>query len=100
MHFQARKRLKAKWAILLALAGAKRAAPATGRRRLTVERHSPRALDHDNLVGGCKEVVVDNIKEFGLLIDDSPKYAELVYIHVPTRQEKPWTLIVLEDLGA
>ena len=97
-HWAKKAKLKARWATLLALAGAIRAPKATGRRRMTVERHSPRALDADNLAGGCKEVVTDVIKDFGLLVDDSPKHAELVYVHVPTRGERPFTVVVLEDL--
>lgn len=98
MHRFVMKRLKAQWAAMLAIAGAKRVPPASGRRRVLVERHSPRELDYDNLVGGAKEVVVDNIKRLGLLIDDKPKHAELTYAHVKTEPgERPWTLVILAD---
>lgn len=101
MNWHVAKRLKQKWAAMLAVAGAKLAPKATGRRRVIVERHSPRALDYDNLVGGAKKVVIDNIRDFGLVIDDKPAHADLVYRHVPTSPgERPWTLVIVEDLPA
>lgn len=103
MHFGERKRRARDWAarILYAVRCAgldKETIRATGKRRLTIERHGRALLDADNLAGGAKDLT-DEVKKFGLIRDDRPDLCELMF-----RQEKllpkhkPHMVIILEDL--
>lgn len=97
-HWGARKKIAERWATLLAVAGAARAPGATGRRRMTIERHCTGTLDNGNFIGGCKELI-DELVKFGLLVDDKPKYLEDHYLQVLIRRpQKPFTVITLEDI--
>jgi hypothetical protein len=70
---------------------------ATSKRRLTIERHGKRALDADNLAGGCKSLI-DCIKERRLILDDNPADCELIFRQVVSTKAAVFTLITLEDL--
>lgn len=64
--------------------------------RVTIERHGARMLDPDNFTGGLK-VLIDGLKNTGLILDDSPKHIELSasqHIGKPHR-----TLIRIEPKG-
>lgn len=99
MHWAERSRLGKRWHALIwreKLAG--RISEATGRRRLTIERVSRGTLDADNLAGGAK-TAIDAVKKLRLLIDDSPKHAELVFTQSkPKLGAEPHTIFTLEDL--
>jgi hypothetical protein len=87
------------WALLIqeqiALLGIARA---TGKRRLTVERHGSRRLDDGNLVGGLKQII-DEIVKFGLLVDDDGKHLSLVAEQVDLeKNQKPFTTFTLQDI--
>jgi hypothetical protein len=72
---------------------------ASGRRRLTIERHArTRAQDEANVFGGTKGLV-DDLVELRLLMDDSPAWLELgAPRHVPlAKGERPFTVLILED---
>lgn len=43
---------------------------------VTIIRYGKQPLDPDNLVGGCK-VLIDALKDHGLIADDSPQYLTL-----------------------
>lgn len=101
-HFGATKKWRKRWGVMLLpeimAQGGKEALKASGRRRVTIERHGKKALDADNLAGGAKELL-DEIRTYGLIVDDSPKHAELVYTHVPLgRGIDPHTIVILEDI--
>lgn len=101
MHWAVRERAKKQWAwmIKIALAGPSAPKRATGKRRLTIERHGKRALDRDNLIGGAKKVVTDNLVQLGLLRDDSDAWVDFAGLNVPlAKGEKPHTVIVLEEI--
>lgn len=71
---------------------------ATTRRRVIILRLGARDLDYDNFVGGLK-VVLDSIKQMGLIVDDNPKMLELVCEQRrPAKGEAPNTQIIIEDL--
>lgn len=80
MHHMARHRLKQTWALrikgtVLALWKAKET------RKMAVTIHSYRTrriTDHANLVGGCK-MVIDAIRDAGLIVDDSDKWMVATY---------------------
>jgi len=46
--------------------------------KLTITRHGSRILDTDNYHGGVKSLV-DSIKEKGLIVDDSPKWCDIIF---------------------
>jgi len=56
--------------------------------KLIIISFRTRKLDYDNLVGGAKECVVDNIKKFGWIKDDSPKYCDISYHQEVCKNEK------------
>lgn len=98
-HWRKHQAAKKHWAWLLKRAAGSVEA-ATGKRRLTVERHGKRPLDQDNLVGGCKRVIVDNLRAMGLIVDDDDRHLELVCRNVQLPSgEQPYTVLVLEDVG-
>lgn len=72
---------------------------AKGRRRLTIKRYGRRSLDIDNLIGGAKCCITDNLVKLGLLVDDNP---EMLEIHGENQKlgkgEKPHTVLILEDI--
>lgn len=64
---------------------------AAERRHVVITRHSPRELDPDGLVGGCK-ALLDALVRSGWLVDDKRQWAEVTY-----RQERsPEDLTVVE----
>lgn len=73
---------------------------ATGKRRLLIERHAKRGLDPDNLLGGAKRCIVDNLRAFRLLVDDSDAWLELEGKNVPLLKSEltPYTMLYLEDI--
>jgi len=50
--------------------------PATTRRRVTIRVYRPRRFDPDNAIGGLK-VLLDAMRDVGLLKNDSPKWLDL-----------------------
>lgn len=97
LHWTKRRRVKEQWSRLV-LAHLPRNAEATGKRRLTVERHGKRPIDLDNLAGGLKPVI-DTLRAFRLLVDDDPASMELTVRNVKlARGEQPHTVLLLEDL--
>lgn len=87
------------WLVMLQLAT--RAAPkAAGKRRLEIHRYGKRALDIDNLIGGAKMVITDNLRRLELLRDDSPEMIEFhAENHKLQKGEEPHTVIVLRDIA-
>ena len=71
---------------------------ATGKRRLTIERHGKRLLDADNLAAGCK-ALIDVVKFRKLILDDNPAVCELVFRQAPASILAPFTLVTLEDIA-
>lgn len=90
---------KQRWAWLIRTAdGFCDAAKATGPRSLHIERHGRRRLDPDNLIGGAKCVITDNLRALGLLIDDNDSLFAITAENVKLQpKEKPFTVLVLTD---
>lgn len=97
-HWSAKNKAKQRWAVLMVRAGAKRLPHATGPRHVMVKRHSRGTLDDDNLRGGCKSTVMDNLVTFGLLVDDSPKWLTANYVQLPLGGGTPRTVIEIEEM--
>lgn len=99
-HWRKQHSEKKKWSLWL-LAEVKRtgAALATGKRRLTIERHGKRRLDVDNIIGGAKGCITDNLRSLGMLVDDNDDMIEFVALNMRLpKGQSPHTIIYLEDL--
>lgn len=78
--------------------------PATRFRRVTLVRvygkgpkgGSCKKFDRDNLLQGAKPIV-DTIKKLGIILDDSPDKAELVYLQEPSVDGKHYIKIKVEE---
>lgn len=99
-HWRIQQAAKERWLKLLTIASRRaKATKATGPRRLTIERHGKKRLDLDNLIGGGKGCITDNLRALELLRNDDDASVEFVARNVPlAKGEKPHTVIVLEDL--
>jgi len=73
---------------------------ATKKRHLRIERYGKgKPLDPDNLIGGAKCVITDNLKDMGLLVDDSDKWLALEGENMPLpKGQKPHTILLLWDV--
>ena len=104
MHWGQRKRLRSQlqWELTAVLADMGRKLPpllygkTAPRRCVIITTYRPRRLDPDNAYGGCK-VLLDAMRDIGLIRNDSPKWLELV---VEQKIEKCdcRTEILIEDL--
>lgn len=100
VHWTTRERMKKRWRSMLALAGANAAPKANGRRRVTILRYGKQMVDVDNGYGGCK-MLIDELRRFGLIIDDNPNAIELTFRNEKLpKGEQPKTIIEIEDLPA
>lgn len=97
-HWSVEYHSKMRWLALIRAAPGFLGIPkATGKRRLTIERHG-RHIDPDNLIGGAKGII-DNLVALKLLVDDNEKYVESHGKCIPlTRGKKPKTVLILEDI--
>lgn len=98
-HWRVRHADKKRWALLLASeARLLKIPPATGPRRLTIERHGRRRLDPDNLIGGAKGMI-DELRRLNLLLDDDDDSVTLMARNVKLEKgEEPFTVLYLEDV--
>ena len=65
--------------------------------KITIEKHSIREMDYDNLVGSMK-ILIDIIKKSGYFIDDSPKYLEREYLWFKAKKEELKIIIKIKEL--
>lgn len=97
MHGVRQWRLKRDWAWLLRAALNGRSAHNFGRAHVVITRQGAKLLDYDNLVGACKGVVIDNLRQMGFFEDDDPEHLLAEY-----RQQigaPPATWIVIGPLA-
>lgn len=80
LHWTARNRLRERWQWLIRVARLnERIVPVRWPHALlTIERYGPRKLDHDNLVGGAKQLI-DALKHEGFIVDDTPEHVTVEY---------------------
>ena len=81
MHWGKRARVRGAYeAEILCAIGSRgrRLAKADGWRKVVITRYSTGRLDHDNLVGGCKQLI-DAMVNLGLLRGDTPDDVEIEY---------------------
>lgn len=81
LHWAKRNRMRGDWQWLVraAVLAAKVQVVRQNHGALTIERVSPRKLDHDNFVGGCKQLQDALVRE-GFFVDDSVKHLTTTYI--------------------
>jgi len=104
MHWAVKKRLRnaLRWELTAAIADIGRYLPPIEyalkppKRRVTITTYRPRRFDPDNAVGGCK-VLLDAMRDIGLLRNDSPKWLELVVYQVIEKCDCH-TEILVEDI--
>lgn len=71
--------------------------PRYAKARVTLERHGPRLLDHDNCRSGAK-YVWDGLKRHGLILDDNPNViGEPVVRQIISKTERK-TIVTVEAL--
>jgi hypothetical protein len=98
-HWRKAKASKDAWKMLIRCAkGFLEVPKATGKRRLTIERHSSGLLDEQNLIGGAKGII-DNLVQLGLLVDDRPELLELHAKQVKSSRAGAHTLLILEEVA-
>lgn len=79
MHWRKRHKLKARWTSQLRAAAGYVERPSI-RMAVTVESFRPRLItDHANMVGGCK-MIIDSIRDVGLIHDDSDTWMVAAYV--------------------
>lgn len=72
---------------------------ATGPRRMRIERYGKRLMDLDNLIGGAKMVLTDNLRKMGLLVDDTEALLKIEATNGKLQKgETPYTLVILEEI--
>ena len=104
MHWAVKRRLRSQlqWELTAALADMGRKLPpllygkTAPKRRVTITTFRPRRLDPDNAVGGCK-VLLDAMRDIGLIRNDSPKWLELI-VNQHIEKCECRTEIYIEDL--
>lgn len=71
------------------------------RRRLFIERHGRQALDKDNLLGGAKCVITDNLRKHGLIVNDTDQWVDLDggNVRLQKGEKRPYTLLILEEVS-
>lgn len=93
MHWATRRALKKNWGtVLKSFLKQPPALPCTA---VTIHSFRIKLLDYDNLVGGAKEVIVDNLKDLGFIEDDSPDKVQISYEQSKTKRGLEGTLIAM-----
>lgn len=100
-HWRVQHTTKKMWAdVIRGTHGFLEIPKATGKRRLTIERHGKQPMDLDNLIGGAKGCITDNLRDLGLLVDDRPEMIEFHAVNVPLEKgEKPHTILIIEEVS-
>lgn len=100
-HWRKENSLKDQWHTMLRVIIGRHALTlkALGKRRYRIERHGAQALDFDNLIGGAKCVLTDNLRKLGLLLDDNCKSVIFEADNVPLPAGvAAHTVVTLEDV--
>jgi hypothetical protein len=98
MHWAQRARLKRDWTLALRLATASVRRPVDGRRKITLISYRRRLItDVANLIGGAK-LVIDAIRDAGLIVDDSDRWMVAEYKQALCGRDMPRTAIIIESM--
>ena len=90
MHWAKKLKEKRKWYFLLLEARGRWRTKFTFHGRAIITRYGAKELDFDNLVGGMKECVVDNLAYLRLIKDDNPESVSIEYRQVYGKKAKPY----------
>lgn len=63
--------------------------------KMVITRYGSRLLDADNYAGACK-ILIDQIKNKGLIVDDSPKWLDISFEQVKCRRGMEKTVVEIE----
>ena len=97
-HWSNRRRMKANWGWAIKAEAVRLNVPKAEKlRRVIVTRLGSKVLDYDNLVGGAKEVLVDNLRDLGLIVDDCPDLVQVTYKQTVGGQRG--TLIEIQEVA-
>lgn len=77
MHWSRRSEIRKRWGWLLLEAGVRGIPTAERKRSVLVVRRSPGDPDYANLWTPIDKLILDNLVEFGALVDDSPQWLDL-----------------------
>lgn len=91
LHWAQRNRLKKMWTAWILRLTPQVTRPAAGKRAVTILSYRRRLItDHANLVGGAK-LVIDAIRDAGLIVDDSDRWMVAAY-HQELASRSPYPL--------
>jgi len=97
MHWAKRRKIKEDWLWLIASAKhCQRLKKATTKRSVKIVSYRTKALDHDNLVGGCK-ALIDALTKNDVIVDDSPKWIGKPDISQEIDTKRPRTEITIAE---
>jgi hypothetical protein len=105
LHWAAKKRMRnaLRWELIEAMATGGAPMPPVlihphpGRMRVRIKVYRPRLLDPDNAMGGLK-VLLDAMRDMGLLKNDSPKWLDLAPPEQIIERKNCRTEIIIEDI--
>jgi hypothetical protein len=105
MHWAVKRRLRQslQWELVTALAQTGEPLPpaesgkTAPKRMVKITTYHPRRFDPDNASGGCK-VLLDAMRDVGLLRNDSPKWLELIVVQKIAKLDDCRTEIEIEDM--
>jgi hypothetical protein len=97
-HWTKYRQLRRHWSMLVLVAKSEAGAHGNAREPMavTVVRYGKQPLDPDNLTGGCK-VLIDALKDHGLIVDDNPVNLTL---HVEQKKDRyPRTHVSIRSIA-
>lgn len=83
MHWSSRSKLKKQWAQLI-----RRLIEPIYFKKITIIGMQKRLYDYDNFVGGCKELVVDNLRQKNWIKDDNIKNVKIEYLQMKSKKDE------------
>lgn len=88
-HWTVRQRQKREWLeeVMLAMPVGARGQHNNQKKKVEIISRRSRLLDKDNLYGGCKGLI-DSLKFYGLIVDDSPEWCDLEVSQEKSKDEK------------
>ena len=100
-HWASKHRARKRWSMLVLVAKSEAQVfvrPLIERAKVTVERYGGKVLDHDNALGGCKDLI-DGLRDNGLIVNDDPAHLELHFAQHPGAKIKKRTIVRIEAMA-
>lgn len=83
MHWANKSKLKKQWALFI-----RRPIDKVYFKKMTIIGMQTRIYDYDNFVGGCKELVVDNLRQKNWIKDDNIKNIKVEYLQMKSKKDE------------